>query len=98
MVRVVVISLMFICTVYCGLNQLCEMIDFYDKLKALECLAYDNYGCWCGPGGSGKPVDGSDKCCQIHDFCYDKVIAGKKCNPYFQQYLYNDGKCCKQLM
>lgn len=22
---------------------------------------YNNYGCWCGVGGSGKPMDGIDR-------------------------------------
>ena len=42
-------------TINARLNQLCKMIDFYDKLKVgLECLAYNDYGCWCGPGGSAQ--------------------------------------------
>lgn len=24
-------------------------------------IAYNNYGCWCGVGGSGKPMDGIDR-------------------------------------
>lgn len=35
-----------------------------------------NYGNWCGLGGSGKPEDPIDECCQNHDFCYDLAAEG----------------------
>merc|ERR1711962_201322 len=77
-----------------SLEQLCQQINFFDKFNILpECLAYGAYGCWCGPGGSGTPVDGTDRCCQLHDFCYDKIIASNLCSPYRVTYEYSEGKC-----
>lgn len=38
---------------------------------------YNNYGCWCGIGGSHTPVDGIDECCMHHDKCYDKAVDDK---------------------
>ena len=34
---------------------------------------YGSYGCWCGYKGSGRPLDDTDKCCYLHDKCYDEV-------------------------
>jgi len=77
----------------CGLNELCDQIDYYEKRDWINCLRYDDYGCWCGPGGSGPPVDGADTCCRGHDHCYDRILANGTCNPYIAQYHFKDGKC-----
>lgn len=33
-------------------------------------LSYKGYGCYCGFLGSGETVDGIDRCCKMHDWCY----------------------------
>ncbi|XP_076048300.1 basic phospholipase A2 PA-12C [Oratosquilla oratoria] len=62
---------------------------------ATDCnpLDYKGYGCYCGFLGSGVVVDGIDKCCKAHDWCYEAAQCdGLK--TYFAPYRWrcNGGK------
>ncbi|CAD1475258.1 unnamed protein product, partial [Heterotrigona itama] len=44
-------------------------------------LAYKGYGCYCGFLGSGYVIDEIDRCCKMHDWCYDATDC-----PTFSEY------------
>lgn len=63
-------------------------VELYKMIKCgtgCNPLIYKGYGCYCGFLGSGGTVDGIDRCCKMHDWCYSKA----KCKfidsqlPYF---------------
>ncbi|XP_023334857.1 acidic phospholipase A2 [Eurytemora carolleeae] len=51
-------------------------------------LVFKGYGCYCGFLGSGGVVDGIDRCCKMHDWCYTTTTCvNLEYNlPYFVPY------------
>ncbi|XP_075696600.1 phospholipase A2-like isoform X2 [Rhinoderma darwinii] len=49
------------------------MVNYATRRLPLTSFVF--YGCHCGIGGSGLPVDEIDWCCRFHDCCYDILIS-----------------------
>ncbi|CRL05186.1 CLUMA_CG018100, isoform A [Clunio marinus] len=53
-----------------------DVFNLYSMIKcATGCdpLIYKGYGCYCGFLGSGRALDGIDRCCKAHDYCYNSA-------------------------
>ncbi|XP_040185041.1 phospholipase A2-like [Rana temporaria] len=86
--RCVLLTLLLAVTTVSGRPQSRNLLQFR---KIIKCTIpnskpldeYNGYGCYCGIGGSGTPVDDLDRCCQIHDNCYSEHKSVANCKPIF---------------
>jgi len=76
--------------------QMRSVVEFGNMIRCLtdrniisSWLDYDGYGCYCGLGGTGTPLDDTDRCCYEHDSCYDVVMKSGKCSFESQVYVIN---------
>ncbi|XP_008068935.1 group IIF secretory phospholipase A2 [Carlito syrichta] len=72
-------------TAHGSLFNLKAMVEAITGKSAI--LSFVGYGCYCGLGGRGQPVDGVDWCCHAHDCCYQKLFD-RNCHPYVDHYNY----------
>ncbi|XP_004637810.1 group IIF secretory phospholipase A2 [Octodon degus] len=72
-------------TAYGSLFNLKSMVEAITGRSAIP--SFVGYGCYCGLGGRGHPVDAVDWCCHAHDCCYQKV-CDQGCHPYVDHYDY----------
>lgn len=69
-----------------------DVITLYSMIKCstgCEPLFYKGYGCYCGFLGAGVPVDGIDRCCKLHDKCYEN----SNCISYLEYFVPYIWKC-----
>uniref|UniRef100_A0A8C4PQ60 Phospholipase A2 n=1 Tax=Equus asinus TaxID=9793 RepID=A0A8C4PQ60_EQUAS len=70
-----------------------------ERMTGKPALQYNDYGCYCGVGGSHWPVDQTDWCCHAHDCCYGR-LEKLGCEPKLEKYLFSASRrrilCGKQ--
>ncbi|XP_055902522.1 uncharacterized protein LOC129938791 [Eupeodes corollae] len=68
------------------------VIELYSMIKCstgCDPIIFKGYGCYCGFLGDGYPVDGIDRCCKVHDKCYEY----SNCIPYLEYFVPYLWKC-----
>ncbi|XP_065431468.1 group IIE secretory phospholipase A2-like isoform X2 [Chrysemys picta bellii] len=69
-----------------------SLLDFKFMIRRITgksaLISYNAYGCHCGLGGRGQPLDKTDWCCHAHDCCY-KELTNQSCHPFFDDYQYS---------
>uniref|UniRef100_G1SUZ8 Phospholipase A2 n=1 Tax=Oryctolagus cuniculus TaxID=9986 RepID=G1SUZ8_RABIT len=69
-------------------GSLLDLKSMIEKVTGKNALTnYGFYGCYCGWGGRGTPMDGTDWCCWVHDKCYGR-LEERACNIRTQSYKY----------
>ncbi|XP_077999975.1 basic phospholipase A2 RVV-VD-like [Glandiceps talaboti] len=80
-----------------SLFQLGDMLECTTNKGLIQStIDYNRYGCWCGFGGEGIPLDATDQCCQDHDFCYENTREEAGCGTidvYTIRYKYEAHLC-----
>ncbi|XP_055505826.1 basic phospholipase A2 F17-like [Leucoraja erinacea] len=72
-----------------GLFNMAMTLWCYRSKLAIPLLKINNYGCYCGTGGSSRPVDQVDHCCFLHDCCYHHTRVTLGCHSQVKWSLYN---------
>lgn len=84
-------------------NVVSQFRTMINKVTGRSAFDYLGYGCYCGLGGKGIPVDELDECCFLHDQCYDKISTYLQfwnlCSPHLVNYswdFYQNVVTCKE--
>jgi secretory phospholipase A2 len=80
-----------------GLKALWNLEEMAECQLGYTALDYNNYGCWCGVGGAGEPLDGIDECCMNHDKCYDSAIDDGACYDVPFEYVEDYSWTCQRM-
>ncbi|XP_073322540.1 phospholipase A2-like [Pagrus major] len=95
--------LMLLLTAACTVSDRGGGRSLWDFKNLINCVQphvnfhkYIDYGCYCGYGGKGTPVDDLDRCCKVHDDCYGVQMNDPECSgvwsfllsPYTLPYAY----------